>query len=769
MKATLTIFILALIALVSSQLYGQEINIIPKPVDLKLKNGSFTIDENTTIRINNSKKQLKPAARFVASYLQNISGYSLPVKGKKTNAIQLSLEEIKELGAEGYQLVVSPTVIEIKANTRAGIIYGMQSLFQTLPQVRTNAALKVPAMEVTDYPRFKWRGMHLDVSRHFFPPEVVKNYINLLASYKMNTFHWHLVDDQGWRIEIKKYPELTKVGAWRVDQNDKIWSTRPQAQSGEAATYGGYYTQDQIRDIVQYAAVRNVTVVPEIEMPGHVASAVAAYPHLSCTQKPQLPLTGGNYMNMASNYCAGNEEVFSFLEDVFDEVLKVFPSKYIHIGGDELDKNPWKKCARCQARMKTEGLKDENELQSYFIKRMENYLISKDRKMIGWDEILEGGLAPEATVMSWRGEAGGIEAAKMGHDVVMTPGSPLYFDHYQAGPEGEPTAIGGFNTLRKVYEYDPIPKELNAEQAKFVLGAQANVWTEYITTAQHLEYMVLPRMLGIAEVLWTPAAQKNWLDFSQRLKYHFRGFEQKGLNYSPGNFTVEIKPNVLAGKVTVNLATEALGGEIYYTTNGEIPNLGSTKYTGPISIDSALTLKAVTVVDGKVMGLKPSEQSFSMHKATGRNVVYANPVNSHYQANGPNSLTDGVRATYAVGKFWHGFSGQDLVATIDLGEEKTVSTIALGCLQNYSDWIFMPAWAKFEVSSDGVHFTEVGKVDNPISLNEKNGTIYNFKADFKSTAAKFVRVTAKVLDALPKGHSGEGKPAWLFADEIIVN
>lgn len=375
----------------------KQISIIPKPVNLIPSSGSFRIDAQTTINILNEKKELKPAASFFAACIYNISGYSLATKASAKNGINLSIEKIDQIGEEGYILKVSEKGIDIKANTKSGIIYAMQSLLQTLPQVRTNAALEVPAMEVTDYPRFKWRGMHMDVSRHFFSIEMVKGYIELLASYKLNIFHWHLVDDQGWRIEIKKYPQLTNVGAWRVDHNDKVWSDRPQAKPGEMPTYGGFYTQEQIKEVVVYAAARNVTVVPEIEMPGHVASAIAAYPFLSCNQIHQLPMTGGNYSNMSSNYCAGNEEVFAFLENVLDEVVALFPSKYIHIGGDEVDKTSWKTCPKCQAKIKEAKLKDENELQSYFITRMEKYLIGKERKMIGWDEILEGGLAPEAT------------------------------------------------------------------------------------------------------------------------------------------------------------------------------------------------------------------------------------------------------------------------------------------------------------------------------------------------------------------------------------
>lgn len=664
--------------------------------------------------------------------------------------------------------MVNKSTVVIKANSYGGIFYGLESVLQTLPQVRTNAALKVPCMQVNDYPRFKWRGMHLDVSRHFFSAEMVKEYIDLMATYKMNTFHWHLVDDQGWRIEIKKYPKLTETGAWRVDQTDKIWGARPQAQPGEVPTYGGYYTQEQVKEIVAYAKARNVTIVPEIEMPGHVASAIASYPQLSCTQLPQLPMTGGNYTNMSSNYCAGNDEVFGFLQDVLTEVIALFPSTYIHIGGDEVDKGPWKQCSKCQARMKKEGLKNEEELQSYFVKRIEKFIVSKKRKMIGWDEILEGGLAPEATVMSWRGESGGIQAAKMNHDVVMTPGTPCYFDHYQAGPEGEPLAIGGFNTLKKVYDYEPIPKELNAEEAKYVLGAQANLWTEFISTTEQVEYMVLPRMLALAETVWSPAASKNWTSFNERLKIQFRAFDQKGLHYSPGNFTVDIKPSSENGKLKVNLVTEIPTASIYYTTDGSVPTASGNKYQGPISIETSQTIKAVSVQNGKVMNLVPAEQSFVMHKAIGSNVQYAIPFSKYYPADGPNSLTDGVRGKNAAGKYWHGFSQDNLIATVDLGTEKMISQVALGCLQNYKDWIFLPKSVKFEISVDGKTFVEVGNLVNDIPPTVTASTIKNFTVKFSATNARYIRVTAVTLEACPKGHPGEGKPAWTFADEIVV-
>ena len=747
----------------------QKISIIPKPVSLTAEEGNFTIDKNTSIIFNAKEIDLHHAAHFFNEYLKNISGDVLSLNVKKNKSIELLIKKTSTIGEEGYLLNVSPKSIQIIANTKAGIIYGMQSLFQTLPEIRTNATLEVPCMKITDYPAFKWRGMHLDVSRHFFSPEMIKEYIDLLSEYKFNTFHWHLTDDQGWRLEIKKYPKLTSVGAWRADRRGIPWSESKPTQPGEATPYGGYYTQEQVKEIVAYAQERNITIVPEIEMPGHSEAAIAAYPWLSCTQQPQTTITGGMYPpGIQSNYCPANDSVFTFLENVLTEVMKLFPSKYIHIGGDEVDKTPWKNDPRCQALLKKLGDTDMEQLQSYFIQRIEKFLIAHHRKLIGWDEILEGGLAPEATVMSWRGENGGIQAAKMKHDVVMTPGTPLYFDHYQAGPAGEPDAIGGFNTLKMVYDYYPIPKELDSTDAKYVLGAQANVWTEFISTREHLEYMVLPRMLALAEGLWTPKSEKNYDDFYDRLQNQFREFDEKGFHYCPGNFTVAIKPVSQDGKLSVTLSSEIPGADIYYTTDGSDPDAESNKYTNPVQIDTSLTLKAVIVINGKVMGVKPAEQKFAMHKAIGRNVTYTNPPSTYYPADGPNTLTDGVRGTTSPGKFWHAFDGNDLIATIDLGEETAVQKISIGCLQSARDWIFLPQSVTYEISNDGKTFTDLGTVKNTISPEEKSALIKDFTLNFPEQKARYIRVTAKNIGVCPKGHPGEGKPAWLFADEIMV-
>jgi hexosaminidase len=420
-------------------------------------------------------------------------------------------------------LIVSDNVITIKAPNPNGIFYGVESLYQLLPPEALGKSLtegvnwSVPCVLIEDKPRFPWRGMHLDVGRHFFSIDFIKKYIDLLASYKMNIFHWHLTEDQGWRIEIKKYPKLTNIGSQRKET------------TGDSTPYGGYYTQQQIREVVKYAKEKFVTIVPEIEMPGHSLAALTAYPELSCTGGPfEVGTTWGVFEDV---YCAGNNKTFEFLKDVLAEVIGLFPGKYIHIGGDECPKTRWKNCPKCQRRIKVNKLKNEEELQSYFIRKIDKFLTSKGKKLIGWDEILEGGLSPGATVMSWRGTEGGIAAANAGHDVVMNPTSHCYFDYYQGSPEREPKAIGGFLPLDTVYAFEPVPPNLTAKRIKYILGAQGNVWTEYIADENQAEYMVLPRMLAMSEVTWSDKDSRNFEDFTNRLRSHYARFDIRGYNY----------------------------------------------------------------------------------------------------------------------------------------------------------------------------------------------------------------------------------------------
>lgn len=533
-------FLLCLFAIVSctENPVAKEIAIIPQPESIVPGTGVFTLNAKTIIV---AEGEALTIAEFLKDFLKKGTGFDVTIteKGKK-NAIILSIvapAEGAEISKEGYQLLSTSKSVTITANTETGLFYGVQTLRQLFPAEiesdvpKTGIAWNIPAVEIKDQPRFQWRGVMLDCVRHFFPVSHIKNVLDQLAARKMNTFHWHLVDDQGWRVEIKKYPELTTTSAWRVDREHLPWAERPDQKADEKATYGGFYSQDEVRDIVAYAAKLHITVVPEIEMPAHVSCVFAAYPEYSCSGK-HAPVAPGSVWPVTNIYCAGNDATFTFLEDVITEVIDLFPSTYIHVGGDEATKTNWEKCPKCQKRIKAEGLKDEKELQSYFITRMEKFINSKGRKLIGWDEILEGGLAPEATVMSWRGFEGGIEAAKSGHDVVMSPTSFCYFDYYQGPKESEPLAIGGFLPVSKVYDFILIPEELTAEEAKHILGGQANLWAEFVPTPEHAEYMLYPRLEAMTEALWTIQANKNYDDFLKRLQRQFERYDNAGINYS---------------------------------------------------------------------------------------------------------------------------------------------------------------------------------------------------------------------------------------------
>jgi hexosaminidase len=530
-------------ALLSVQGFSQEKNtdslypIIPKPQKIVAKGGVFNLNSKTKIVLVNESPDLKRAANFFIELLAPSTGFTVSVDNKvSSNAIVISLDAAYPT-AEGYQLKIDKGRINIKTKTAAGAFMALQTIRQLLPaevekkELAAVTTWSIPCAEIEDTPRFEYRGMHLDVGRHTFPPSFIKRYIDLLALFKFNTFHWHLTEDQGWRIEIKKYPKLTAVGGWRKETAvGQTTSDTPILQRKfDCTPYQGFYTQDEIHDIVKYAQDRFITIVPEIEMPGHSLAALTAYPELGCTDGPYEV---ASYWGVFRDVFCTKDATFKFLEDVLTEVAELFPSKYIHIGGDECPKERWKTCAHCQNFMKENGIKNEHELQSYFIQRIEKFINSKGRQIIGWDEILEGGLAPNATVMSWRGTEGGITAAKQKHDVIMTPGTHCYFDHYQSKNKNEPLAIGGFTNVEKVYSYEPVPSELSVTESKFIKGAQANVWTEYIATPEHVEYMVFPRALAMAEVLWTQKSNSNYNQFLLRLKKQAARLDALKVNYA---------------------------------------------------------------------------------------------------------------------------------------------------------------------------------------------------------------------------------------------
>ena len=579
----------------------REISIIPQPNNLKLLPGSFSLTSKSKIFVEGGDPDLKAVAEQLSGELLKLTGMKIPVSSATANlsqgAILLSTKNAPDtLSEEGYTLLVNPGKISVRSKSAHGVFYGIQSLYQLLP-LEKQSQVAIPALSIVDQPRFPWRGLMLDVGRYFYSVDFIKKYIDNLAMHKMNTFHWHLTEDHGWRIEIKKYPRLTEIGAQREGTQFSRGTTQV-----DKNPHWGYYTQDEIRDVVAYAKKRFVNVVPEIEMPGHSLAALVAYPNLSCTGGPfKMPL---HWAIQKDIYCAGNEQTFKFLEDVLSEVVELFPSPIVHIGGDEAPKDRWKACAKCQARIKSEGLKDEHELQSYFIKRIENFLLTKNKRIIGWDEILEGGLAPNAAVMSWRGTKGGIAAAKQKHDVVMTPTDFLYLDYYQGEPQLEPVAIGGLVTLEKVYSYEPVPAELTAEEAKFIKGVQGNVWSEYIHSPDKVEYMTFPRAAAVAEIGWTRPEAKNWTNFKKRMEVQYQRYDKASINYSPSAYNVwhTVKVDSANRKATVTLHTLSHNPEIRYTINGGEPTIRSSKYEKSFDVSLPATIRAINFKDGKQAG-----------------------------------------------------------------------------------------------------------------------------------------------------------------------
>ncbi|MBW6459311.1 MAG: family 20 glycosylhydrolase [Bacteroidales bacterium] len=759
-------------------------DIIPRPANMTVKKGSFRISPQTTIWISIAGTHMEMVAEGLSQTLSRLTGEEIPVgllDGKPPkNSVLLAIDNTiaRDFGQEGYILSVTPSNIIITAAEPMGLFYGIQTIYQLMPveifsqeQDLVKGNLTIPCVEITDLPTFSWRGMHLDVSRHFFPKEFIKKYIDLIALHKMNVFHWHLTDDNGWRIEIKKYPLLTEVAAWRADREGISWNKRAPARLDEPATYGGFYTQDDIREIVQYAAERFITVVPEIEMPGHTSEVFSAYPEFSCSGK-RIPVQTGGYWPNTDIFCAGKDETFNFLEDVLDEVLQLFPSPFIHIGGDEADKTNWKTCRECQARMKNEGLGNADELQSYFIKRIGLYLESKGRRLIGWDEIMEGGLPRGAVVMSWRGFEGGIEAAQKGHMVVMCPTSHCYFDYYQADPDFQPEAIGGLTTLRKVYDFRPAPEELNQFQARNILGAQGNVWTEYIATSTHAEYMALPRMTALAEVLWTPQHLLNWQDFRERLQTQFQRFDHMGVNYFPGSGKVEINtltdPDNKAFSFT--LEAEAYDTEIFYTLDGKEPGKNSFPYTKPVNIQHNATLKAIAYKNGKALE-KPAVYELNYHGGLGLPITYRSRYSQRYPAKGAHSLFDGLKGSLRHNDgFWQGYHGNNMDVVIRIDQAFDINSVSTTFLQDQGKWIFYPSQVNYYFSEDGVSFKGIGGVKRkpltPDDIVMSNDYTIRLQRPLK---VNYLRIEAINIGVCPDWHPGNGGKAWIFADEIIIN
>lgn len=754
-----------LICLLSQCILQAQKGIIPQPQEIEFNGQDFSVDFPV---ITFDDSLLYPEAVFFQEsmnrfYKQSLRIVRLPnVAPEKDPPFFIHLQIIHPdtlLPIGWYYLNVDRNRINITATEKTGIFYGIQSLLQ-LGYINAEKKFAFHGVKIAnDYPNMKWRGMHLDVSRHFFPKEFILKYIDLLAMNKMNVFHWHLTDDQGWRIEIKKYPKLTTVGGWRKGSMVGHYNE----QRYDTIRYGGFYTQDDIREVVAYAEKRHVTIVPEIEMPGHALAALSAYPQFSCTGGPFDVARGWGVFDDV--FCP-KEETFTFLQDVLDEVVTLFPGKYIHIGGDECPKTRWEKCKACQKRMKENNLKDEMALQSYFIQRIEKHLNSKGIQIIGWDEILEGGLAPNAAVMSWRGTEGGIEAAHLHHPVVMTPGSHCYFDHYQGNPRQEPIAIGGFTSLEKVYSFNPIPEKLSPEERMYILGAQGNVWTEYINTSRDVEYMAVPRMSALAEVLWTNEVSRNYIHFTERLT-EFSGLLKKmDVNMAHSWQRPVLSTVAQNGVLKAEAKPPVPGKKMMYelTKPGMKINGAKMEYTAPVElIDKNIQFRVW--VEENDSTRNESSLRIRSSLASAKQVSFAKAPSEHYPGKGGFTLVDGIVAVLPrINSEWLGWSGDDMIATIDLGATQTISSAEIGVLHDPTNWIYEPSEIQLEWSLDGIKWEHI--LVSTIVPFKPNPRIKQLK--FSPVAARYIRINAKNPGLIPAGNPGAGKNSWIFFDEIII-
>ena len=728
----------------------------------------FVLTADTKLIYPEGDAALQQYAGFLQEYIKKQTGIEVkvaPNQNNEANTISLS-QNYSNDNKEAYQVTITANNITINGASKAGTFYGVQFLRKSIP-VQKVSKVTFPAKIITDKPYFAYRGAHLDSARHFFSADSVRIYIDMLALHNINKFHWHLTDDQGWRFESKKYPELTVVG-----------STRSQTMLGkewdkfDGKPHSGFYTQQEMKELVKYAAERNITIIPEIDLPGHMVAVLATYPKLGCTGGPyKVRETWGVAEDVL---CAGNDETYDFIKNILEEVTEIFPSEYIHIGGDECPKNSWKKCPKCQAKIKALGIKGdakhtaEEYLQSHIITFAEEVLAKKGRKIIGWDEILEGGLAPNATVMSWRGIGGAIEAAKSNHDAIMTPMSFCYFDFYQTDKtDKEPLAIGNYLPVERVYSFNPYPEALNKEQQKHILGVQANIWTEYIQTFKHVEYMALPRMAALAEVQWvTPTKPKNYQEFLQRLMRLLPIYEVEGYTYAKHIFDLraEVKPGVDEINVTFSCLQDT---PIYYTTDGSEPTKNSNVYKEPLKLTQNTNLKAK--VFGKE-GESEFNQEFFFNKATVRPIEFLSKPTQNYAYNGAITLVDGRKGgTNSRSSEWLGFSEAPCEALITLKDNTLVKEVSFNAFIETGDWIYPPT--NFEVwgSKDGKNYELLGKESYALP-KEHFKEIKTYTLSFPAKEVTYLKVKINEVNKIPAFHEGAaGKPGFLFIDEIQVN
>ena len=775
MKKTLILSALLAVAACGGPKEQTTLDVVPHPNEVYVQDGSFDASAASVYYGSNLDERSKAAVNAFAQQLFLVSGSEGSVaEGASEKGIVFELDNA--LAHEAYAIAVSPKKVTVKASGLNGFIYAIQTIKQMLPvEVFGNAPAAgldwaLPCVEIQDAPRFSYRGLHMDVSRHFFTMDEVKKYIDIMEVHKLNTLHWHLTDDQGWRLEIKKYPRLTEVGSIR---NKTLVGHLFDSEIYDDKEYGRgcYYTQEQVKEILEYAAAKGITVIPEIDLPGHMLAALAAYPELGCTGGPYD--VWGKWGVADDVLCVGKEETMKFLEDVLTEVCELFPAEYVHIGGDECPKVRWEACPHCQAKIAELGLKDdenyqaEHYLQGYVTARMEEFLAEKGKKLIGWDEILEGELAPNATVMSWRGVAGGLQAVRMGHDAIMTPNTFFYLDYYQSlDKENEPLAIGGYLPVEKCYSYEPTTSGMTDEEKAHILGVQANLWTEYIETADHLFYMLLPRLAALAEVQWCQPEVKDWNRFLESADDFCAIYDIMGYKY--GNHLFDTRGVCQTGD-GVSVVLEAQGETpIHYTLDGSEPTPESPLYTEPVKITQTCTIKARSLRGGQMSG-RTFEKSFTAHKAMGRPVELVTKTHPNYTFNCPDLLTDGLvgEGPYNSGDF-AGWYNQPFEVIVDMGGD-TYSEVTLSTIVFKYDWIMNPTSLTVQTSEDGKTFTEIAhmNIECEGQMDDANGC-QDYTLAFGETSAKYLKVIAGCCTSLPQWHTGAGHPAFLFVDEVIV-
>lgn len=749
---------------------GTNYETIPLPREIKHKEGNaFIISPKTRILYTSGNNLLKSNAAFLADYIQFATGIKLKVSAgdSATNAIILSAR-LTSANKETYQIKVAEEGIRINGASEAGNFYGIQTLRKSLTATLPDSTIAMSTVEINDQPRFAYRGMMLDVSRHFMTVEEVKSFIDIEALHNQNILHWHLTDDQGWRIEIKKYPLLTEIGSRRsetvIGHNSGLY---------DGIAHEGYYTQEQIREIVDYAQKRYITIIPEIDMPGHMMAALASYPQLGCTGGPyEVCKTWGVADEVL---CAGKETTFEFIEGVLAEVIDLFPSKMIHIGGDECPKVRWTACKACQARIKAEGLTTdsihtpENRLQSYFITRVEKFVNSKGRRIIGWDEILEGGLPPHATVMAWTGIANGIKAAQEKHDVIMTPNEYTYFDYYQSkDTKSEPEAIGGYLPIDSVYGYEPVPDGLTPEEQKHIIGVQANLWTEYMPDFKQVQYMTLPRIAAMSEIQWIQPKKKNFKQFASRLPRLMDIYDALGYNSAKQLYEVraELVPNREEGVVDITLSS-LLEGDIYYTLDGSDPTRYSTKYDGSFSVSGYADLCAAVIRSSGTS--RVCKEKIRLNIASLKPVTLLQKPIGGYPKDIAQLLNDGIKGESSYNSDrWIGFQTSDLEAVFDLRGETEIYKVQISADVKKDDWIMGPSSMVAYSSSDGTNFKEIISKKIPVLTPQDSDKIYNYELTFYPIKTNYVKVLVKRTPVLPQWHPAKGAPAFLFVDEIEI-